>query len=429
MDAICEVPFSEAVTVTVCALEIEPAVIVKLVLVAAGPTVTDVGMLSKVLLLDSPTIPPPLWESVTVQVPDWPALRLAGVQVSVLTEICTESVIDAVCEVPFSEAVTVTVCPLEIEPAAAVKVAVVAEALTVTDAGTLREALLLESATVPPPVCDRVTMQVLDWSAPRLAGVQVSVLTDSGAESVTEAVREVPFSEAVTVTVCPLEMEPAVAVKVAVVAEAPTVTEAGRLRAALLLVSATVPPPVCDSVTVQVLDCPALRLAGVQARALTTDNVAESVIGAIREVPFTEAVTMAVCALETDPAVTVKLAVVADGPTVTDAGTLREAVLLDSPTIPPPVWVSVTVHVPDWPALRLAGVQVNVLTDSGMERVIEAICEMPFSEAVTLAIWPLEMVPAVAVNVALVADAPTVTEAGTLSDALLLDSPTVPPPV
>jgi len=127
--------------------------------------------------------------------------------------------------------------------------------------------------------------------------------------------------------------------------------------------------------------------------------------------------------------VAVNVALVADAPTVTEAGTLREALLLDSPTVPPPVCESVTVQVLDWPEFRLAGVQVSALTDICAERMIEVVSEVPLREAVTVALCPLEMDPAAAVNVALVADAPTVTEAGTLREALLLDSPTVPPPV
>ena len=179
-----------------------------------------------------------------MQVLDWPEFRLAGLQVSETTDVCAESVIDAVCEVPFSEAVTVALCPLEMDPAAAVNVALVADAPTVTEAGTLREALLLDSPTVPPPVCERVTVQVLDWPELKLAGVQVSALTDTGTASMIDAVCEPPLREAVTVTLCPLEMEPAVIGKAAVVAEAPTLTDAGTLSEALLLDRATVPPPV-----------------------------------------------------------------------------------------------------------------------------------------------------------------------------------------
>jgi len=89
----------------------------------------------------------------------------------------------------------------------------------------------------------------------------------------------------------------------------------------------------------------------------------------------------------------------------------------------------VTVQVLDWPEFRFAGVQVSAVTEVGRESAIEAVCDVLFREAVTVALCPLEMDPAVAVNVALLADAPTVTEAGTLREALLLDSPTVPPPV
>ena len=368
------------------------------------------------------------WEAVAVQVLDWPALRLDGEQVTEFNDNGNASAIEAVCELPFNEAVTVEVCALETDPAVAVKVAVVAAAPTVTDAGTVSEELLLDSATVPPPVCDRVTVQVLDWPVLRLAGAQVSALTDACATRAIEPVREAPFSEAVTLAVCALETDPAVAVKVAVVAAAPTVTDAGTLSEELLLDSATVPPPVCDRVTVQVLDWPALRLDGEQVSEFN-DNGNASAIEAVREVPLREAVTVEVCALETDPAVAVKVAVVAAAPTVTDAGTLSEEQLLDSATVPPPVCDRVTVQVLDWPVLRLEGVQVSALTDTGTESAMEAACDVPFSDAVTVAVCALEMDPAEAVKVAVVAAVPTVTDAGTLSEELLLDSATVPPPV
>jgi hypothetical protein len=50
------------------------------------------------------------------------------------------------------------------EEAVALKVAVIAPAVTVTDAGTVSRALLLERVTLDPPVgafCVRVTVQVL----------------------------------------------------------------------------------------------------------------------------------------------------------------------------------------------------------------------------------------------------------------------------
>ena len=58
----------------------------------------------------------------------------------------------------------------------ALNVAVVAAAATVTDAGTVRVALVFVNITVAPPVgaaCVRVTVQVLEAFGPRLVGLQV----------------------------------------------------------------------------------------------------------------------------------------------------------------------------------------------------------------------------------------------------------------
>jgi hypothetical protein len=68
--------------------------------------------------------------------------------------------------------------------AAALNVAVVAPAATVTDAGTVSRALLLPSVTLDPPagaVWVRVTEQVLTALCPRLAGLHVKVETAPGA--------------------------------------------------------------------------------------------------------------------------------------------------------------------------------------------------------------------------------------------------------
>jgi hypothetical protein len=69
-------------------------------------------------------------------------------------------------------------------PVVALKVAVVAAASTVTDAGTLRTALLLVRVTLAPPVGAawvRVTVQVLVEFGPRLVGLQTSEETSTGA--------------------------------------------------------------------------------------------------------------------------------------------------------------------------------------------------------------------------------------------------------
>ena len=65
----------------------------------------------------------------------------------------------------------------------------------------------------------------------------------------------------------------------------------------------------------------------------------------------------------------------------------------------------------------------------GGVKVNKATADAPPREAVIVAPWLFETAPAVAVNVAVVLDTPTVTELGTVSVAALLDSVTVAPPV
>jgi hypothetical protein len=88
--------------------------------------------------------------------------------------------------------------------AVALKVAVVAPAATVTEAGTVSEVLLLASATLNPPtgaVWVSVTVQVLTALCPRLVGLHVSTetRTGTGARRLIEAVLELLPRVAVTV--------------------------------------------------------------------------------------------------------------------------------------------------------------------------------------------------------------------------------------
>ena len=80
--------------------------------------------------------------------------------------------------------------------------AVAALAATVTDAGTLRAALLEDKAMEEPPATfDSVTVQVEVPFAVIDVGVHCSAVTVAGTgTTVTEAVADVPLSEAVTVT-------------------------------------------------------------------------------------------------------------------------------------------------------------------------------------------------------------------------------------
>jgi hypothetical protein len=88
-------------------------------------------------------------------------------------------------------------------------------------------------------------------------------------------------------------MVPAVAVKVAVVLAAATVTEAGTVSAPWLLESVTVAPPVCETVTVQVDMAPEPRLDGAQLSLVRVIGAANAIV-AVWVVPFRVAVTVAV---------------------------------------------------------------------------------------------------------------------------------------
>ncbi len=120
-----------------------------------------------------------------------------------------------------------------------------------------------------------------------------------------------PFSEAVTVTFCAVDTVPVVAVKVAVLWLAATLTLAGTASAPLLLLKETVVvlAAALFKVTVQVLDALLLRLDGVHD---TEDSCAGAFAVTVKdwEAPFREAVSNAVWLELTLATVAVKPAVV-----------------------------------------------------------------------------------------------------------------------
>ena len=89
------------------------------------------------------------------------------------------------------------------------------------------------------------------------------------------------------------------------------------------------------------------------------------------------------------PAVAVNVAVVAAAGTVTDAGTVSKALLLESETSDPPAgagFESVTVQVEAALLARLVGAQETPVKEAGASNEIVAVCEAPFNVAVTVAL-------------------------------------------
>jgi hypothetical protein len=78
----------------------------------------------------------------------------------------------------------------------ALKLAEVAAAATVIEAGTVRVELVLARVTLAPPVgavWDKVTVQVLEEFGPRLVGVQTTEETNTGATRLTVVLAELPL--------------------------------------------------------------------------------------------------------------------------------------------------------------------------------------------------------------------------------------------
>ena len=133
------------------------------------------------------------------------------------------------------------------------------------------------------------------------------------------------------------------------------------------------------------------------------------------------------------PVVALNVAEVAAAATVTEAGTVRVEFVLVRVTLAPPVgagWLKLTVQVLEELGPRLVGTQASEETVADGVRVMVVLAEVPLYVAVTVALWELEIVAAVAWKLAVVEPAPTVTDAGTVKpDVLLFDRVTTVPPL
>jgi hypothetical protein len=422
-----------------------PAVAVKVADVEPADTVTvPVRPGSSAGPLDSVTAVPPAgaaWLRVTVQVALVPDVKLVGLQVTEVTVIpAGASAIVAVCKLLPRLAVRVPLWLLGTVPAVTLNVAAAEPAATVMLAvGTGSNPLLLDRETTMPPVGAawlRFTVQEALLPEVRLVGLQVSEEMVAGDSRLMVAVCETPPSAAVRVALWPLAMLPAVALKVVVAEPAWTViVDAGTGSSALLLERETAVPPagvVLLRFTAHVVMAPEVKLVGLQVseETVTADT---RLIVAVWVKPLRVAVSVALWSLAMLPAVAVKLVVAEPAGTVmVDTRTGSEALLLKRETAAPPAGAAlfrVTVHTALVPEVRLVGLQVSEDRTVGTAKAMVAVCEMPFRVAVSVALWPLAMLPAIALKVIVAEPAGTViVDAGTGSSALLLDSETAVPP-
>jgi hypothetical protein len=326
---------------------------------------------------------------------------------------------------------------LGIADVVAANVAIVAPALTVTEAGAVSVALVLESVTATPPAGAAFVSAIVHkveafW--PMLAGLQDSDDTPTEPSRLRVAVAVILLRVAVIVAAW-LFMITLAAEAVNWPTAAPFAINraGGTVKLALLLaIEITLQPTdALFSVTVHVLAEPPVKLVGAQLTELSVAVATRLMTTLLRLLPRV-AVTVADWLLETVVVVTLKAADATPAAIVTEAGTVSVELVLVRVTVAPPTgaaWVRVTVQVLEELGPRLAGLQATPETRAGATRLMAAVCELAPKVAVTVALWLLAMMAAaVALKFALVAPAATVTDAGTLSRLLVLASVTAEPP-
>jgi hypothetical protein len=134
------------------------------------------------------------------------------------------------------------------------------------------------------------------------------------------------------------------------------------------------------SVMVQLVEPGVIKLEGAHTKEETVVGAGTSVSVAVCDAPAYEAVMVADWVEETAAAFAEKLALVAAAATVTDAGTVKARLSLDSVTAAPPAGaalVRVTVHALVAFGPRLEGAQANDDTSTGATRLIVALLLLP----------------------------------------------------
>lgn len=233
------------------------------------------------------------------------------------------------------------------------------------------------------------------------------------------------------VAVAVVDTDVVVTVKVAVVAPARTVTLAGTVALALSEVRLTTIPPGPAApvrVTVPVEEFPPTNVVG--ERAMLVSVAALTVSVAVCVAPLSVPVIVTVAVVDTAVVVTAKVALVAPAGTLTEAGTVAQALLDDKVTLVPPGPagpVRVTVPVDGLPPISVEGERVILVSPAGLI-VRLAVNVVDPSVAEIVAVAAVDTADVVILKVADVVPAATVTVAGTTPFALELDKLIVVPP-
>ena len=239
------------------------AVAEKVAEVAPEATGTEAGTVNAVLLLENDTTAPLAGAArfrVTVQVLVALDVRTEGLQETPVGMEPVTRLREKTVEEPDRDAMMVAVLSKVIVEAVAVNVAEVAPGATVTETGTVNNVVLMDKLMTAPPAeaaLLRVTVQAAEVLEVSVSGSQMRLVGTVFVTRLREKLTEEPDSDAVMTAVLSVVIVEAVAEKVAEVAPAATVTEAGTVSRALFLERETTAPPVGAAllrVTVQVAE-------------------------------------------------------------------------------------------------------------------------------------------------------------------------------
>ncbi len=453
-------PLALAVNVAVCAVLTDETVPVNVALLAPAAMVTVAGTVTAELLLARLTVKPPLGaaalnatvqESVPAPVID-PLAQLNEDRfvVGAGAASCRTKLFVT----PLALAVNVAVCAVLTDETVPVNVALLAPAAMVTVAGTVTAELLLARLTVKPPLGAAALNATVQESVPAPVIDPLAQLNEdrfvvgAGAASCRTKLFVTPLALAVNVAVCAVLTDETVAVNVALLAPAAMVTVAGTVTAELLLARLTVKPPLgaaALSATVQeAVPAPVIDpLAQLNEDRFVTGAgagaAAPSCRAKVSVTPLALAVRVTVCAVLTEETVAAKVAVVEPAATVTEAGTVTDELLLARLTLKPPlgaaalsatVQESVPAPVID-PLAQLS--EDRFVAGAGADAAAPScrakVSVTPLALAVRVTVCAVLTEVTVAAKVAVVEPAATVTEAGTVTDELLLAKLTANPPL
>jgi len=314
--------------------------------------------------------------------------------------------------------------PVTVLTVAKLKTALAEPFPMVTLAGTPSAGLLLVSATVDVPTlgADSVAVQLPDSPGTIVEGVQVRLDNSATSDSEIEKVCEVPFNLAVRTAIEAAAKVPDFATNEPEDKPPDTViVPLGRVSAALLLDSVIDAVLPCGTgfvrVMVQVVDVCGSIAPAAQASEDTPSGAVREIV-AVADVPFKVPVKVAVWFALTVPVETLKVPDAAPAGTVTLAGAINtgEALFVNIATVPPASAPSERFKVQVALALEasVAAEQLSPVMVGGGSSVRVAVAAGPFKAPVRVAIWFFVTVPTETVNVAVVAPAVTVTDAGTV---------------